>query len=61
MKLNADFVLLIGLAIMTIGMALVAFGIVASGLFFAGVYLLGIGLVATAAGAVLRVLRPTTP
>ena len=61
MKLNADLVLLVGLAIMTIGMALVAFGIVVSGLFFAGVYLLGIGLVATAAGASLRVVRATTP
>lgn len=61
MKLNADFVLLIGLAIMTIGMALIAFGIVVSGLFFAGVYFLAIGLVATAAGAILRLVKPTTP
>ena len=61
MKLKADLFIIVGLVIMTLGMALVAFGVVVSGLFFPGVYLLAIGLVATAAGAVLRLFNPTTP
>jgi len=40
---------------------LIAFGVVVTGLFFAGVYLLAIGMVATAAGAVLRLFNPSTP
>jgi hypothetical protein len=61
MKLNADIVLMIALAITTLGMAFITFGVVVSGLFFPGVYLLAIGLLATAAGAVLRLARPTAP
>ena len=54
----AELVLLAGLAVMTLGMALVAFGVVATGLFFPGVYLLAIGLIATAGGAVMRLVTP---
>jgi hypothetical protein len=54
----AELILLAGLAVMTLGMALVAFGVVATGLFFPGVYLLAFGLVATAAGAVMRLIMP---
>ena len=61
MKLKADLVLIVGLVIMTIGMALVTFGVVVSGLFFAGVYMLAIGMVTTAAGAILRLFGPSTP
>ena len=61
MKLKADLVIVIGLVIMTLGMAFIAFGVVVAGLFFPGVYLLAIGLVATAAGAVLRLFDPSTP
>jgi hypothetical protein len=53
-----ELILLAGLAVMTLGMALVAFGVVATGLFFPGVYLLAIGLIATAAGAVVRLVMP---
>ena len=52
----AEMVLLAGLAVMTLGMALVTFGVVATGLFFPGVYLLAFGLIATAVGAVLRLV-----
>ena len=55
---TAELILMAGLAVMTLGMALVAFGVVATQLFFPGVYLLAIGLVATAGGAVLRLLTP---
>jgi hypothetical protein len=55
---TAELILMAGLAVMTLGMALVAFGVVATGLFFPGVYLLAIGLVATAGGAVLRLVTP---
>ena len=54
----AELVLLAGLAVMTLGMALVAFGVVATALFFPGVYLLAIGLIATAGGAVMRLVTP---
>ena len=54
----AELILLVGLAVMTLGMALVAFGVVVTGLFFPGVYLLAFGLIATAAGAVLRLVTP---
>lgn len=54
MKLKADLVLIVGLIIMTLGMALVTFGVVVSGLFFAGVYMLAIGMVTTSVGAILR-------
>jgi hypothetical protein len=54
----AELVLLAGLAVMTLGMALVAFGVVATGLFFPGVYLLAIGLIATAGGAAARLVTP---
>jgi hypothetical protein len=49
-----QLILLGGLAVATLGMALVVFGVVVSGLFFPGVYLLALGLVATAVGAMLR-------
>jgi hypothetical protein len=55
---TAELILMAGLAVMTLGMAFVAFGVVATGLFFPGVYLLAIGLVATAGGAVLRLVTP---
>ena len=55
---TAELILMAGLAVMTLGMALVAFGVVATQSFFPGVYLLAIGLVATAGGALLRLLTP---
>jgi hypothetical protein len=55
---TAELILMAGLAVMTLGMALVAFGVVATQLFFPGVYLLAIGLGATAIGAVLRLVMP---
>jgi hypothetical protein len=58
---RAEVILLVGLAVMTLGMALVAFGVIATGLFFPGVYLLAIGLIATAGGAVLRLVTPRGP
>jgi hypothetical protein len=61
MKVKADLILVIGLVIMSVGMALITFGVVVSGVFFAGVYLLAIGLAATAAGAILRLFYPSTP
>jgi hypothetical protein len=61
MKLNANLVLIVGLVVMALGMALVTFGVVVSGLFFAGVYLLEFGLLATGAGAVLRLIVTPTP
>lgn len=53
-----NIVLLAGLAVATLGMALVAFGVAAPALFFPGIYLLAIGLLASAAGAVLRLFGP---
>jgi hypothetical protein len=47
--------------IITIGMALIAFGVVVSGLFFAGVYMLAIGMVTTATGAILRLFGAPAP
>lgn len=61
MKLNANLILTVGLVIMVLGMALVAFGVVVSGLFFAGVYLLVLGLLATGLGAILRLIVTPTP
>ena len=55
---TAELILMAGLAVMTLGMALVAFGVVATQLFFPGVYLLAIGLIATAGGAVMRLVTP---
>ena len=57
-KKLTGLVLPAGLALVTLGMALVAFGVVATGLFFPGVYLLGIGLLTAAAGALLHVFGP---
>jgi hypothetical protein len=53
-----EIVLLAGLAVATLGMALVAFGVAVPALFFPGVYLLAIGLVGSAAGAILRLFGP---
>jgi hypothetical protein len=49
-----QLILLGGLALATLGMALVVFGVVVSGLFFPGVYLLAFGLVTAGVGAILR-------
>ena len=43
-----------GLAVATLGMALVTFGVVVGGLFFPGVYLLAFGLLTSGECAVLR-------
>ncbi len=48
-----QLILLSGLAVATVGMALVVFGVVVSVLFFPGVYLLALGLVAAGVGAAL--------
>ena len=48
-----QLILLAGLAVATLGMALVVFGVVVSSLFFPGVYLLALGLLAAAVGALL--------
>jgi hypothetical protein len=61
MKLKADLVLLVGVLVLTVGMALVAFGVVVSALFFPGVYLLAFGMFVTGAGALLRVIGAPTP
>ncbi len=52
----SDSAMLGGLAIATLGMALVAFGVAVRGVFFPGVYLLALGLLATAIGALLRLI-----
>jgi hypothetical protein len=51
-----DTILLAGLALATLGMALVAFGVAVPALFFPGVYLLAIGLAGSAVSAVMHVV-----
>jgi hypothetical protein len=54
----SGLILLGGVALATLGMALVTFGVVAPALFFPGVYLLAIGMLVSAGGALLGLFGP---
>lgn len=58
---RAELILLAALIVTTVGMALITFGVVVPTLFFPGVYLLAFGLIATGAGALLRLFGRPTP
>jgi uncharacterized membrane protein YqjE len=59
MKRNlSGLILLGGLALATLGMALVTFGVVVPALFFPGVYLLAVGMLVSAGGALLGLFGP---
>jgi hypothetical protein len=54
--MKARLVLIVALALATLGMAIVVFAVVSPGLFFAGIYLIDAALVALAIAGVLYLL-----
>ncbi|HEX6559107.1 MAG TPA: hypothetical protein VF021_06575 [Longimicrobiales bacterium] len=54
--MNKDTVLLAGLAIVTVGMAILIIGVISPALFYPGVYLIAAGMLVTAIAGVLHIM-----